>query len=223
MFRALFFKEWIKLRLWWVLIAAANLGYALLLVAKLRRVIEVNSALMVWSAWLYKGYLFYRPYQYTPVVLGVLFATLQFLPEVQQQRIRLVLHLPVGEDKAVSAHLGAGLLLLAGCVIPAYLIFAATSAYYFPGEYQGVLLRTFLPWLLAGFGSYLVVAGSLLENNWWNRTLLLLVGFASLRLLLLERFYDSYSPILPPLLPWTALLFLLPLYSSLRYRKGLGR
>jgi hypothetical protein len=223
MIGSLFYKEWIKLRLWWLLTLAASLAFALILVFRLRHVVELNDSTLVWGAWIDRGYLFFRPFQYAPLVVGVVAAVLQFLPEVQNQRIRLVLHLPLGEDKAVSAHLLAGLVLVSSSALSGYLVFAVGSWAYFPSEYQAVLAGTFLPWFLAGAGAYLYTSALLLETHAWNRTVLLLSGCATLRLFLAETFYGSYNPLLGWLVVWTALLFTLPLYSSLRFRKGLGR
>lgn len=223
MIRALLFKEWIKLRLWWLLALVASLALALILVFRLRHAVELNGALAVWSAWIDRGYLFFRPYQPAPLVLGVLAAVLQFLPEIQNQRIRLVLHLPLGEDRTLSVHLIAGLVFACAPVLLAYAAFAGAASLYLPTEFQGVLFRTFLPWLLSGAAAYLLTSAALLESHLWNRCLHLLLALGAVRLFMLESFYDGYSHILLWLALWTALLFSIPLYSSLRLRKGLGR
>jgi len=223
MISALLYKEWIKLRLWWLLALVACLGFAVILVLRLQHAIEMNGAAMVWSAWLTRGYLFFRPFQHVPLVLGAVAALLQFLPEIQNHRIRLVLHLPLGENRAVGVHLAAGLLFVASCCLASLTVFSWAAYAWFPEEYQGVLLRTFTPWLLAGAGAYLLGAAALLETQLWNRCLLLLIAVGALRLGLRESFFDSYRPLLPWLSLWTVLLVSLPLYASLRFRKGLGR
>lgn len=223
MFQALFYKEWIKLRLWWTLLAAANLAFALFVGLRLRHVYEFYDATVVWINWIYKGYLFFGYYETVPLLLGLVLALLQFLPEVQNFRIRLVLHLPLGETRAVALHLAAGLLLLSALLLPASAVFSLFGALYFPAEFQGCLWLTLAPWLLAGYGAYLFAAAALLESNWLNRAVLVLLGFGTLRLLLQEPLYGGYLRLLPFILLWTAGLLSLPLYSSHRYRKGLGR
>lgn len=223
MFKALFYKEWIKLRLWWSLLALANLGFALFIGLRLRHVFQFYDASVVWSNWIFKGYLFFGYYETVPLLLGILLALLQFLPEVQSFRIRLVLHLPLGETRAVALHLAAGLLLLSALLAPAAAVFSGFGACYFPLEFQGHLWLTLLPWLLGGYASYLFVTAALLEADWINRAVLLLLGGATLRLLYQEQFYATYLRLLPALVLWTAWLFALPLFSSYRYRKGLSR
>ncbi|PTX96523.1 hypothetical protein [Opitutus sp. ER46] len=221
MFRALFFKEWIKLRLWWTLLAVASLVYAGFLALRLRHVFAVYDAPMVWSSWIYKAYLFFGPFKYVPLGLGVTLAVLQFLPEVQQHRIRLVLHLPLGEIRAVALHLAAGLLLLSILVLPAVAVLAAVSTRYFPTEMLTTLWLTALPWVLAGYAGYLVGTAALLEASWRGRVILLLLGAAALRLFFEETFYQSYLRVLPAFAAWAVAVVLLPLHASDRFRKGL--
>ncbi|OAM90705.1 hypothetical protein OH491_02975 [Termitidicoccus mucosus] len=223
MTRALLYKEWIKLRLWWTLMLAASVAFALFLFFKLRYVVNANEAVTVWSTWIFKGWLFFRPFQYAPLVFGVTLGFLQFLPEVQAQRIRLALHLPLGETRAIALHLAAGALLLALVLLPAALVFSLGGALWFPGEWQGNLFRVFTPWILTGYGAYLAAAAILLETNWRHRVFYLLLSAGALRLFLLETAYDTYARILPALALWVLALVLVPLFSSHRFRKGLAR
>jgi len=221
MFKATFYKEWIKLRLYWALLLAANLGFAAYLSLRLRAVHEFNSAVAIWGAWIFKGYLFFDPYHYAPLVTGILIGALQFLPEIFSKRIRLVLHLPLGEERVVAQHLLAGLLLLTLILAPVTALFACTGAVYFPAEFQRNLWLTLSPWLLAGYAAYLLTATLLLETTWRYRISHLLLGAAALRLFFLGEFYDTYLRVLPAFAFWTLILFSLPLFSSYRFRKGL--
>lgn len=223
MFQALFFKEWVKLRLWWSLLAAANFAFAAYLALQLRAVGTLYDASMIWSSWIYKAYLFCGAYQFVPLGLGLTLGVLQFFPEVQQQRIRLVLHLPLGEERAVALHLLAGLVLLSLLVLPAAAAFAGVGALYLPREFQLNFLLTASPWLLAGYAGYLLAAAALLEANWFNRAVLVLLGAGALRLFFQEPFYEGYRRLLPALLLWVGWLVSLPLFSSHRFRKGLNR
>ena len=144
MFKATFYKEWIKLRLYWLLLLAANLGFAGYLSLRLRAVHEFNAAVTIWDAWIFKGYLFFNPYHYAPLVTGLLMGGLQFLPEIFSKRIRLVLHLPIGEERVIAQHLLAGLLLLTLILAPVTALFALAGGIYFPAEFQRNLWLTLL-------------------------------------------------------------------------------
>jgi len=220
-FSATLYKEWIKLRFYWALMLAGSAGFAGFLSLRLRNVHQFHDAVSIWGAWIFKGYLFFASYQYVPLVAGVALGALQFLPETLNKRVRLVLHLPLGEERVISHHLLAGLLLLTLVFAPAVMLFALTSWLYFPAEFQRNLVLTLVPWLLAGYAGYLLTATLLLENAWRHRVFYLLFGAAAVRLFYLGDFYDVYQRVWLPFALWTVALFALPLFSSYRFRKGL--
>lgn len=219
-FKAVLFKEWIKLRFHWTLMVAGSVAFAIYLCLRLRHTHEFNSAVAIWNAWIFKGFLFFDSFQYVPVGAGIALGFLQFLPEVLNKRIRLILHLPVGEEHILSDHLCVGILGLTLITTPALLAFSITSAIYFPMEFQTNLILTSLPWLLAGYAGYFFASAVLLEARWRFRVFHLIVAFAMLRLFFLGDFYDVYLRILPLFTLWTAFLFLVPLFSNHRFRKG---
>jgi len=53
----------------------------------------------------FKGYLFFSSFKFFPLGAGVVLGALQFLPETLNKRVRLVLHLPLGEERVISHHL----------------------------------------------------------------------------------------------------------------------
>lgn len=221
MFSAFFYKEWIKLRLWWTLLAVANFAFVAYIGFRLRYVGAIYDGVVIWSNWIYKGYQFYGRYETVPLLLGLALGILQFLPEVQNHRFRLVLHLPLGEERAMAIHLVVGLLLLSLLVLPSLVLFAALGALYLPHEFQSNFLLTAAPWTLAGYAGYLFTAAALLEASWLRRALIVLLAAAALRLCYQEPFYEGYARLLPGLAAWTVSLFALPLFSAYRYRKGL--
>jgi hypothetical protein len=220
--KAFIYKEWLKLRLWWTLLLAAITAYALYISLTLRSINEFNDAAIVWNYWLFKGWLFFGRLEYIPPALGIVLAALQFLPEMQNRRIRLVFHLPVREERALLQHLliGGGLLLCA--LLPALGIITTAAILNFPAEMRGVILLNTTPWLLSGLAAYLFATTAILETNWRHRVTLLLAGVAFAKLLHQSEFYNTYQRVLPFFILWTLLLFLLPLLSGHRFRKGLN-
>ena len=75
-----------------------------------------------------------RPERCLPLAAGVLLGALQFLPETLNKRVRLVLHLPLGEEGVISQRLLAGLLLLTPVFAPAVALFGLTGWLYFPAQ-----------------------------------------------------------------------------------------
>ena len=222
MFKSLLYKEWIKLRLYWLLLFVVNLAFCGFLCLRLRHVFRLNEAVAVWSNWIFKGFLFYRLDEYVPLLLGVVLGCLQFFPETLSKRLRLVLHLPLGENRAAAIHLAAGLLLLTVVYLPGLALIAGSAAFYFPPDFQSNLLLTYTPWLLGGFAAYLLTAFTVLEPTWRLRVVYLLYGAALLRLYFMEDFYNSYLRLMVSLAVGTALLFVVPLLSTYRFGKGYG-
>jgi hypothetical protein len=222
MFKALLYKEWIKLRLYWSLLLVTNLVFCGFLCFRIRHMYQLHDAVMIWSNWLSKGFLFYRSCHFVPLLLGIVLGCLQFFPEKLNKRLRLVLHLPLSEERSVSVHLLAGLLLLTAMLVPGLALIALTGAHYFPPEFQSNLWLTAAPWLLAGYAGYLLTAFNVLEPTWRLRIVGLLFSAALLKLFYLDDFYNAYFRVLSGAALWTAGLFLLPLLSTHRFGKGYG-
>lgn len=222
MFRALVYKEWIKLRLYWTLMCLAHFLFCAYLCLQLRHAFKVRDALSVWGNWVFKGYLFFRPDKNIPLLLGIVLACLQFFPEILNKRLRLVLHLPLPEERAVGVHLAAGLFLLTLALLPGLLLLAVCGAIYFPREFLFNLWFIYLPWCLGGYAAYLLTVFTLVEPTWRLRVTCLLFSAALLKLFYFDSFYDGWRRLLPGLALTTAALFLLPLLSSNRFSKGYG-
>lgn len=222
MLKSLAYKEWIKLRLYWGLMFLAHFVFCLFLCLQLRRVCMINEPLPVWSNWLFKDYLFFRPIEYGPLLLGIVFACLQFFPEIIAKRLRLVLHLPLGEDRAIGAHLAVGLGLLSLAFLPGIGLLLGYSSIWFPPEFATNFVFVYSPWLLGGYAAYLLSSFILLEPTWRLRVFYFLLSASLVRLFFLPTNYDSFSRILPWLTLLTVGLVTLPLLSANRFGKGYG-
>jgi hypothetical protein len=220
MFGSLLYKEWIMLRLYWLLLFVGHLAFCGFLCLRLRHVYRLNEALAIWSNWIFKGFLFYRLAQYVPLLVGIVLGCVQFFPENLSKRFHLVLHLPMNENRAAAIHLVAGVLLLTLVYLPGLALISAAGAVYFPADFQANLLLTYTPWLLGGYAAYLLTAFVILEPTWRLRVVYLLFSAALLKLYFLEDFYNGYLRVLLGFVLGTALLFILPLLSTYRFGKG---
>lgn len=214
-------KEWIKLRWPWILMQVAFLGFALVLILRLRRLFALNDAAAVWSAWIGKAYLFFQPWQWCPVVAGLLIGLLQFLPEVQAGRIRLALHLPVSTDAAIGGHLLAGFVFLGTLLLPSVLLLLWAAWMYFPVEFLRNFMFVMVPPVLGGCVAYLFLSAVLLEIGKLRRVLLLLLAAGTLPWFFVSGWYDLYARVLWPwFFLWTAGLCLVPLLSIRNFCRG---
>lgn len=220
MLKTICYKEWIKTR-WYLILStvllAALTGYCLLNVS---RVIEFKGAVHLWEVMLERDAIFIDLVTYVPLLAGLLLALFQFMPEMQQSRIKLTLHLPYPHYRMVAAMLLYGTVML--CVN--YLISLAMISLCFDAvvarELFSRVILTALPWYVAGLAAYFLAAWVCLEPTWKRRILNMLVGVGVLRLFFLAPAPEAYNRFLPGLALFTLLLSLLSMLSVHRFKTG---
>ena len=120
--KAIFYKEWIKTRRYTLLALILSLvfvGYALL---QLQRVIGFKGVGHLWEILLSRDTVFIEVLTYVPLAIGVLMAVVQFVPEMQQKRLKLTLHLPYPQRRMVTLMLGSGLVQVLGIFLLNYAV-----------------------------------------------------------------------------------------------------
>ena len=94
MLRAIFYKEWLKTRWYYlvaVLLSLSFVGYVLL---NFFRAAGLKGIAHLWEVMLLRDAVFVDLLQFVPLVVGLLFAVVQFVPEMQRKCLKLTLHLP---------------------------------------------------------------------------------------------------------------------------------
>ena len=163
MIKAIFYKEWIKMRCFYPLSALFLFGATAYALLRVQRVITFKGAAHVWEVMLEKEVVFIDILQYLPALLGVLLAVVQFVPEMAQKRLKLTLHLPFPQWKMILLMSGIGL----GALALLFIVQTAVLWGYFHAllapELVARILLTALPWYLAGLTllrRHAVVAGA---------------------------------------------------------------
>lgn len=220
-FRGVFFKETMKLKTGWIVLAVLNLAVMARLLLTTRHLFRLDHAEIVWYRVMGLGQLPYDDFRLIPLITGTAFACLQFLPEMRGERFRLLLHLPVPENTLIIAHLLAGLTGLAViCLADAVCVFSL-MARYFPRETVFASLLAIAPWLIAGLTAYLGVTLALLEPNLTLRMATILVTAGLAAPMLEDALPGAFLPALPVLCCVPVLLLaasLLPAYNF-RHRR----
>ena len=149
MIKAIFYKEWIKMRCFYPLSALFLFGATAYALLRVQRVITFKGAAHVWEVMLEKEVVFIDILQYLPALLGVLLAVVQFVPEMAQKRLKLTLHLPFPQWKMILLMSGIGL----GALALLFIVQTAVLWGYFHAllapELVARILLTALPWYLA--------------------------------------------------------------------------
>lgn len=220
MIKAIFYKEWIKMR-WFCLVAALFLaGFTAYALLRVQRVITFKGAAHIWEVMLEKEVVFIDILQYLPVLLGVLLALVQLIPEMTHKRLKLTLHLPFPQRKMILLMMGVGLAALAVLsAVQAFVLWCYFHTLLAP-ELVSRILLTSLPWYLAGLALYPLAAWVCLEPTWRRRVADILVAVGVCRLFFLSETPQAYDGMLPWLLALLLCVLFFPLLSVYRFKQG---
>lgn len=192
-------------------------GYCIL---KINRAITMKGAPHLWEVMLGKDVVFIDLLTYLPLLIGIFLAWVQFVPEMQQNRLKLTLHLPVSQYKTISIMLSFGIILLLIGFASDFLLLWLYLQKFFATELTSRILLTAIPWFTAGITGYLLTAWICLEPTWKRRILNILISTAILRIFFLSSVPESYNCFLPILILFTILTLFFSLLSVSRFRAG---
>ena len=204
---AIFYKEWIKTRWYFLLAVLATLGFTGYCMLRINRVVEMKGAAHVWEVMLQRDVIFIDMLQYIPLIAGILMAIVQFVPEMQRKCLKLTLHLPYPELKMTGNMLLSGLILLLVCFASNFLL-------------MEIYLNGILAHELAGISGYLLVAWICLEPAWKRRILNLIIAVLLLRIFFLSPMPEAYNKFLPYLVVYTLLTASFSWLSIVRFKAG---
>ncbi|MCI1646953.1 MAG: hypothetical protein LKI39_10565 [Bacteroides sp.] len=217
---AIFYKEWIKTRWYYLLAVVTTLGFSGYCMLRINRAIELKGAAHIWGAMLERDAVFIDLLQYVPLIIGILMAVVQFVPEMQRKCLKLTLHLPYPQLKMVATMLLAGLALLLLCFALNLLLMDVYMRTVLASELKNHVLLTSLPWFLAGICGYLMVSWICLEPSWKRRVLNLIVTVLVLRIFFLSATPEAYDKFISGLGIYTLLTASFSWLSVIRFKEG---
>jgi membrane protein len=157
---------------------------------------------------------------YIPLIIGILLAIVQFVPEIQQSRLKLTLHLPYPHYRIIAVMLLYGILVLLVCFVFNFIFMSVYFIGILAGELVKHILMTALTWYIAGFTGYLLTAWICLEPTWKRRILNIVIAVCVLRVFFLSAVPEAYNSFLPVLIGYTSLTVLLSMLSVYRFKTG---
>jgi hypothetical protein len=176
MYKALLFKEWLKIRwAFWgmTLFSLLVLTYILLNVAY---DMEYLTPKGLWGYVILLNFPFFTDIQYVPLLAGIVLAFAQFMPEMNSSRLKLTMHLPAKENSMLIQMISIGFFLLLALFLMIGIIIGIISGIYFPSEVVAFVIDTSFPWLASGLAAYFLTATIIIEPLWSRR--LILIPFA---------------------------------------------
>lgn len=214
------YKEFIKTR-WYILIASITLlGFTVYNLLNINRVIELKGAAHLWEVAIERDAIFIQNITYLPLLASVIFAVVQFVPEMVQKRLKLTLHLPVNYVYSVLQMTFYGIATLSVLFAVNFLTLYFGVSHFFTAEIVRHIMLTALEWHLAGLLAYSITAWVVLEPTWKIRVVNIVVSAAALRFFFADTQPEAYNSWLIPMAFGVVILTLLPLNSVTRFKEG---
>ena len=222
MLKSIFTKEWLKTRMAVVLIFVVSMALCAYLLVDAHRLIVINGLMPVWDTLLSRDTLLLEPLEFLPLIAGILLAVTQMLPEMQQKRIKLTLHLPIANWKAIGAMLLYGIVIMLALLLLNLGTCFIALACWLPAEMLRHIFLTVLVWYIAGIQAYIFAVWIVLEPTWRMRIPELLFAAACLWMFFVSIMPETYNTFLPILALFTILFLPLPMLSIARFKQGKG-
>ena len=220
MLKTILYREWIKLRTVLLITLSAEFCYAMYSCIKLKYFIRQITPVKVMGIINDNNYLFFNTLKMHFIILGIIVALLQFLPEMKNKTLKLTLHLPFDNARMLfnMLKIGMSVLLLTSAFL--LLIFLGITSYYFPREVVFAYLFNLLPWILSGVFAYAMCSAVCLEQRWPLRFLIIFVLYYASKTFIMEDAFFAYKGGIIYFLIITLISLLTPYYSLKRFKEG---
>lgn len=221
MLQALFYKEWIKTRRMVYLSAVIFICIIIYSLINTAQVFRLEGAVQAWSGAILKDAPVLPPFvQWAPFLTALMMAFMQFVPEMNNKRLKLTLHLPRPESRIMSAMLSYGLSVLTVIFLITYIILMILFSIYYPAEILKLVLWKSLPWFLGGLTSYLLAAWICIEPVWRQRIFNTIISVCLLSIFAISAQSGAYIPMFIILIVAALVSFTFPFYSAIRFKEG---
>ncbi len=221
MFKAIGYKEWLKIR--W---AALGIIIAFILVfintaLTLSYIVRTSDPNLYWNNLIFRMSLYYSLLKYLPLLAGIIISFFQFFPEISENRLKLALHLPLNEKSIILNMVAFGTTTLLAIFLFIILLFTLMILYFFPVEFLYSFLITTAPWFLAGLTIYWLASSIFVEPMWlFRRLFLILISIAYISLLYASKGYNNFEVSIHWFFLISIFLSVSILISTARFKKG---
>ncbi|MBW6458222.1 MAG: hypothetical protein K0B52_03575, partial [FCB group bacterium] len=157
--------------------------------------------------------------KFLPLITGLVFALLQFVPEMSRNRMRLSYHLPISEKKLLLSSVGIGYMFLLAEIIFLFLGLWLVVSINYPAEVVQKALLSTIPWFLGGSAVYFLTSFIILEPSWIYRIIYVVVSYGVVTMYYEASTYDQYRSLWAFILI-VALMPLTILFAGHRFRRG---
>jgi len=220
MIKAIYYKEWIKTRIFFPLAFALSLGFTGYAILKLARVIKMRGVEHLWEILISRDVVFIENLQYLPLMMGLVLGIVQFIPEMLQKRLKLTLHLPYPRQKMILRMLSYGFVMLVAIFVIQYAILFFYLRSILAPELVSRILLTSAPWFVCGLSIYFLSAWICLEPTWKRKFINILISVGVVSIYFLSPIPQAYDTFIPLMVLFTVCSLFFPLLSVQRFKEG---
>lgn len=213
-------KEWIKTRLVVGCLLVVFIAATAITLTGIGKTAELGGIGTLWSDMLEHDDSLVDALRYLPPIAGLLLAIAQMVPETQQKRLKLTLHLPYPEGHMVLHMLGYGLGILVVLDLLQTAALGICLRQWLPAVMAGRSLVTMLPWQLCSLTVYLWVAAVCLEPAWRRRIIYLLITGGLTYAAYLTTSLEAYRYFIPVMAVWAVCSVSVVFTSVARFKEG---
>lgn len=220
MTKAIFYKEWIKLRGVVISMAAIFILLGIYLVMSTESKLRIAGSAHLWAMVSQKDINMLALLKYFPIVAGLVIGMFQFIPEMNKRSLKLTLHLPIAERKTIVT-------MMLFCVSILLAVFVATCLIIFPllsSSFPWVVLNAWLaaasPWFLAGLSTYFLCVWVCIEPAWKRRIANGVIAVTLISSFIVSAGCFGYIYMTPTLIAITLICALFPFHSVIRFKEG---
>lgn len=219
MYRSIFFKEWVKTHKLIFLLGIVFLSIIAYIFLNISKLIQ-TGVIPLWGTIIENDVSLTSLIKYFPGASGALLAIVQFVPEMQNKRLKLTLHLPLRETNTLCHMLCFGVLILTVLFMITLLILLSGISIWFCTEIVMANFIKMIPWFLGGYVTYLLGAWISFEPVWLQRVLNILPSACIVSFFYMGAISGAYIPFLPYLMVIILATFAFPFFSAARFKNG---
>lgn len=220
MYKSIFYKEWIKTRKLIGLLVLIFIGLITYIFIDILQLLRTSGAVNFVETVVQKDVALLPLIKYIPALSGILLAISQYVPEMQNKRLKLTLHLPIPESSIVSLMLGYGFMVMFLLLFVVFTILLIGLGILFPVEIVCANFFSALPWFLAGLAGYLITSWASLEPVWKYRVSDAIAGLCCLSFFFISARSGGMTAFLPVLMTIIIISFSFAYYSVTRFKEG---
>lgn len=222
MFRAIIYKEWLKIRWTLLIMFLLSMGILINIWMNLAYGLRFSNPSDFWAFIIFRKYVFFNFLQYFPLVAGLGMAIAQFFPEMHRDRLRLTLRLPLTENLIIFQMNVVATLALISLFLIDLIFLLAFSSVYFPSEIIKNIFIVSLPWFLAGVAAYFGLSTILVEPMWFRRMIMAIILYGFLYTFFQPAGIYSYHKVIISIVALSVVSTLGIYYAVHHYQKGVA-